>query len=130
MGKETWGKEKKSSFFSYPRKQGIETRSPGYKQLLIQPHITDKLNYVKASFDSPYGTVSSGWERKNGKIIVQVTIPVNTTANILLDEDTPSKIYEEGTVVTENRKFLSVDSKNGYTSITAGSGEYLFEYAE
>jgi len=109
---------------------GIEAVLPGYKQLLIQPHITDKLDYVKASFDSPYGTVSSGWERKNGKIIVQVTIPVNTTANILLDEDTPSKIYEEGTVVTENRKFLSVDSKNGYTSITAGSGEYLFEYAE
>ena len=48
---------------------GIEARSPGYKDILIQPHVTEKLNYSKASFESSYGTISSGWERKDGKMI-------------------------------------------------------------
>ena len=43
---------------------GIETRMPGYKHLVIQPHPTKKLSYSKASFESSYGTVASGWERK------------------------------------------------------------------
>ena len=47
---------------------GIETIGPGYKHILIQPHLSTRLNYAKASFESSYGTISSGWERKEGKV--------------------------------------------------------------
>ena len=50
---------------------GIETMRAGYKHIVIQPHPTKKLNYSKASFESSYGTIASGWERKEGKIIVR-----------------------------------------------------------
>ncbi len=49
---------------------GIETAEPGYKKLILQPHPTGRLSYAKAAFESPYGKVASGWERKDGKIIV------------------------------------------------------------
>ena len=63
---------------------GIETMDPGYKHIIIQPHPTKKLTYSKASFESSYGTVASGWERKGTKIIVSVKIPANTVATIIL----------------------------------------------
>jgi alpha-L-rhamnosidase len=42
---------------------GLELMTPGYKQITINPHPTDKLTFAKASFESSYGTISSGWER-------------------------------------------------------------------
>jgi alpha-L-rhamnosidase len=109
---------------------GLDAKSPGYKKLLIKPYISDKLTYAKATFESLYGTVVSGWERKEGKIIVKVIIPANTTAEILLPEGDPEQISESGTAVMGNRKLLSAGKENGRTAITAGSGEYLFEFAE
>jgi alpha-L-rhamnosidase len=109
---------------------GLDAKSPGYKKFLIKPYISDKLTYAKATFESLYGTVVSGWERKEGKIIVKVIIPANTTAEILLPEGDPEQISESGTAVMGNRKLLSAGKENGRTAITAGSGEYLFEFAE
>ncbi len=106
---------------------GIEARSPGYKDILIQPHVTDKLNYSKASFESSYGTISSGWEVKDGKIFVSVKIPANTNALILLPADDPSRIYESGAALAGNKKFRSVAKQDGVTAVETGSGEYLFE---
>ncbi|MFH0841862.1 MAG: family 78 glycoside hydrolase catalytic domain [Bacteroidota bacterium] len=106
---------------------GIEAKSPGYKDILIQPHITDKLNYSKASFESSYGTISSGWEIKDGKIFVSVKIPANTNALILLPEDDLSRISESGAALAGNKKFRSVAKQNGVTAVETGSGEYLFE---
>jgi len=114
----------------YTVSAGLDAKSPGYKKLLIKPYISDKITYAKASFESLYGTAASGWERKDGKIIVKVVIPVNTTALILLPEEDPAKISESGLAVVGNKKFLSVAKENGWTAITVGSGEYIFEFAE
>jgi alpha-L-rhamnosidase len=109
---------------------GIEARSPGYKEILIQPHITDRLTYSKASFESMYGTISSGWERKDGKIIIKVNIPANTNALILLPSDDPARVSEGGVTVAGNKKFKSVGKQNEMTALETGSGEYVFEIAE
>ncbi len=114
----------------YTVSAGLDAKSPGYKKLLIKPYISDKITYAKASFESLYGTAASGWERKDGKIIVKVVIPVNTTALILLPEEDPAKISESGSAVVANKKFLSVSKENEMTAITVGSGEYIFEFAE
>jgi alpha-L-rhamnosidase len=109
---------------------GIEARSPGYKDILLQPHITSRLSYSKASFESPYGTIASGWERKGGKIIVNVKIPANTNALILIPSDDPAKVSEGGSAVTGNKKFRSVSKQKNMTAIEAGSGEYVFEIVD
>jgi len=109
---------------------GLNTKSPGYKQLVIKPYITDKLTYAKASYESLYGTVASGWERKEGKIIVKIKIPANTVTEILLPENDPEKITENGKAIKGNSKFLSVVTENDRTKVTAGSGDYQFEFAE
>jgi alpha-L-rhamnosidase len=109
---------------------GIETGDPGYKHLILQPHPTNKLSFSKASFESSYGTVASGWERKENKVIVSVRIPANSTATIVLPVDATSKVTEAGKSMTDNKVFSSVKTENGKVLIESGSGDYTFEYPE
>jgi alpha-L-rhamnosidase len=109
---------------------GIETRDPGYKHLVIQPHPTGKLSYSKATFESPFGTVASGWERKENKIIVNVKIPANSTATILLTVESTVKVNSGGKSLADIKTFSSVKAENGKILIEAGSGSYSFEYPE
>jgi alpha-L-rhamnosidase len=109
---------------------GVETMDPGYKHLVIQPHPTEKLSYSKATFESGYGTVASGWERKEKKIIVTVKIPANSTATIILPAGSESIVTESGQKLADNKIFSSVKYENQKVLIETGSGNYTFEYPE
>jgi alpha-L-rhamnosidase len=109
---------------------GIETKGPGYKHLVLQPHPAKKLSYSKASFESPYGTVVSGWERKGTMITVTVKIPANAVATIMLPVNSPSKVRENGKIISENTNFSAVRTADDQLLFETGSGDYVFEYNE
>jgi alpha-L-rhamnosidase len=108
---------------------GIETASPGYKHIIIQPSPTGKLKYARASFESPYGTIRSGWEQNaDGKVQVRVRIPSNSVATIILPADQISKVTEGGLPLEKIPEFSNLRINDNKVSFEAGSGEYLFEY--
>ena len=72
---------------------GIETRDPGYKHLIIQPHPTEKLTYSKAHLKVHMVQLHQDGKEKDNKIIVNVKIPANTTATIILPVDSRCKSY-------------------------------------
>jgi alpha-L-rhamnosidase len=109
---------------------GIETMGPGYKHIIIQPHPSKKLTYSKASFESPYGKIASGWERKEGKVIVKVSIPVNTTATIILPAVSTDKVTADGKALSQNLYLKDVKTADKRITMQAGSGEYDFEITE
>jgi alpha-L-rhamnosidase len=113
---------------------GIEAMKQGYKQILIQPHPCRNLNYSKASFESQYGPIASGWERKDGKIVVRVNIPANTKAIIVLPVDDPAKVTQNGSPLSFNKadEFVIIQETKDKRSIgfSRGSGEYVFEFNE
>ena len=109
---------------------GIEIQSPGYKHILIQPHPSDSLTYSRATFESSYGTISSGWERKDGKIKINVIIPVNTTATITLPANNQDKVTESGKALPQNPFIKEVKIVDDKLTMQAGSGNYIFEYLE
>lgn len=87
----------------YEKIAGINILEPGYKKFSIRPMFVRGITWVKASCESAYGTIKSGWKCEKGLIKVDVTVPANTTAEIYLPEK------EEKIVV--------------------GSGDYHYEYA-
>ncbi|MGA1976578.1 MAG: family 78 glycoside hydrolase catalytic domain [Bacteroidales bacterium] len=120
---------------------GIEEKKPGYREILIQPHLTKRLDYSKATLESPYGTIASGWERIADRIIVHVTIPANTSATIKLPLADPVKltengqpfIAEKGTGEGKDKGDFSVTtgiSEEKTIEITRGSGNYTYEFPE
>jgi alpha-L-rhamnosidase len=109
---------------------GIEIGKPGYKHIIIQPHPTKRLEYSKASFESSYGTIASGWERKDYRIIVTVRIPANTTATLKLPVKDASLVSEKGKSISENPLFTGLKVENNQVLFEAGSGNYTFEFPE
>jgi alpha-L-rhamnosidase len=109
---------------------GIDEKEPGFRHILIQPHPSGKLQFSKASFESPYGTISSGWERKDGKVIVNISIPANTKATIVLPVDDPGRImFNSSLLPAEIKGTITAEAKKDgiYLSFESGSGNYVFE---
>ena len=105
---------------------GIEIGTPGYKNILIQPHPDGRLTYAKASYESNYGTISSAWKIKDGNIFLDVIIPANTTATITLPSAQLDKITESGKDINAGFKNIKQSGKN--VEIETGSGTYSFTY--
>ncbi len=56
----------------------------GENHFLIKPQPGGHFTFAKAEYKSVFGTVKSGWERKDGKTVFTVEIPSNCTADIVL----------------------------------------------
>ena len=80
---------------------GIRETSPGYRTIKLAPTLTKGLESVCAEFQSVYGTVVSGYECKDGKLRVFVTVPANCTAEVVIPE---------------------------HETVSVGSGSYEWEY--
>lgn len=109
---------------------GIELAKPGYKHIVIQPHPTKRLTYSKASFESSYGTISSGWERNGSKIVVRTTIPANTVATVKLPVSSSAMVTDYSKSISDNKNFSNIRVEGNQLLFEAGSGVYMFEYTE
>ena len=70
----------------YRRAAGIDTdgSGPGYRHLIIEPHVDPALPQLHVEYDSAYGTVISDWRQQNRTFTI--TIPANTTASVSLPD--------------------------------------------
>lgn len=63
---------------------GIRPAAPGYAETLVQPFVPSGLDRASAWVDTPYGRVSSAWERAGEGVALRVEVPGNTTAEVRL----------------------------------------------
>jgi alpha-L-rhamnosidase len=68
----------------YQTLAGIEEAAPGFQKILIKPSVVGDLTWVKAHFDSPYGRIVSNWKIDGAVLTMDVTIPANTTATVVV----------------------------------------------
>jgi len=68
----------------YQTLAGIRQAAPGFKKILIKPSVVGDLTWVYAHFDSPYGRIVSNWKIEGKILTMDVTIPANTTATIVV----------------------------------------------
>lgn len=65
---------------------GIQQNSSavGYKVIDIKPQRVGDINYAKATYHSVYGDIVSEWRITGDIFELNITVPVNTTANVYL----------------------------------------------
>ncbi|GAB4489527.1 MAG: alpha-L-rhamnosidase [Saprospiraceae bacterium] len=112
----------------YQAVAGLRLGEPGYKKILIKPHLTTKLTYAKASFQSSYGEIVSGWERTGDKIILRVSIPPNTSATIRLPRADNKEVRENGVPLGFSAGLKTASLKEDGLELEYGSGDYVFEW--
>lgn len=63
----------------------FDPAKPGFENIIIRPHFPRGLEWAEASLRTVRGTVRSAWHRDGNRVILEVTIPLNTTATIYAD---------------------------------------------
>lgn len=69
---------------------------PGFKQCIIQPSAPGDIRWVKAHHDSPYGRIGVHWQREGKAFQLDVEIPPNTRAMVILPGSTSGKSVGPG----------------------------------
>ena len=104
----------------------IDEKAPGYKHILIRPQPGGELNYAKASVESVYGHVESGWKIVDGKMKLRVEVPPNTTATVRLPKAKLEEVSEGGKPLSGREEFRGVKQAQDYVVVEVGSGSYEF----
>ena len=104
----------------YENLAGIQNdpSSVGFKKIRMEPVFPEKLKFVNASYDSPYGKIVSRWNREGDNLTWEITIPANTTAMVVLPTRFGIKL-EAGKNGIHN-----VKETDGKVFIELGSGKY------
>ena len=102
---------------------GIDTTTdaPGFKQIIIHPHLDAQMPAARAEYESVYGKIVSDWHgTPSGPFSLRVTIPANTSAKIFLPAIA-------GAHVTESGQTIDTHNENNSLLVKVGSGTYDFE---
>jgi alpha-L-rhamnosidase len=108
-----------------------DPEGPGYKRFLIKPGVLkDKpLDWVKARFESPYGTIRSEWRIRNGTLSLNVTVPPNTTGTLYIPTKDPGSIKEGNTPIQKTSGVKHLRDEKGCSVLELQPGQYNFETA-
>lgn len=83
---------------------------PGFKKIVMRPRLLNQLAWAKGSYNSVYGEIKSSWKWHGKKLIWNIEVPVNTTAEIILPQLQFKKMQVDGKdkeFKTENSTFSS-----------------------
>lgn len=107
---------------------GIDTdeSAPGYKRIVIKPHVGGNFTHASASLQTYYGEVSSGWKKENNQLVWDVNIPANTTATLYIPAKSAEAVKENNTVLSSAEGIKVQKAEEGYVVVEASSGKYQF----
>jgi len=104
---------------------------PGYKRFIIKPGVltSKRLDWVKGRFESPYGTIRSEWQLRNGTLELRVSVPPNTTATLYLPTTDPKSVKEGGIPLGTARGVSRLRDNTSQSVLELQPGNYVFETA-
>lgn len=106
---------------------GLQIVAPGYKKSRIAPLLeqTD-LSEARCSLRTPYGLLTSEWQRSEGELKLVVTVPVNASAEVVIPARSEQAVREGNVPAISTRGVQSATFKEGRLTLLIGSGRYEF----
>ena len=93
---------------------GIKALEAGYRKIQVAPAVGGGLTHGAGHYDSAYGAIATDWKTTGDDLALEVEVPVNTTAEVVLPAANAYAVTEGGQLLTD------VD---GVTDVTAADGE-------
>lgn len=105
-----------------------DAQEAGYKKIVISPKPGGNFTQADAKLESLYGTIQSAWKIVGNQMTMDVTIPVNTTASIVIPFADKASILVNNTDPAQLAylKKRNDDAKNQVFEV--GSGTYHIVY--
>jgi alpha-L-rhamnosidase len=112
------------SAWFYKNLAGINTDkdAAGFKRILFRPYFAPELTWAKGSHQSMYGEVKAGWTRSENIITYNLSIPANTTGEVVLPNN--KKILLNNVELSKSAPNVVIDKQNGTIKVKLGSGDH------
>jgi alpha-L-rhamnosidase len=119
---------------------GITPDSPGYRTIRLAPQMARDLGWASATTETVRGRVSCAWKQSPTEIRVDVSVPVNATAQVVIPKNLEMRevtvregdrpVWEKGRYVAGVPGVTGASQEGGAVRIEVGSGSYNFHLAE
>jgi alpha-L-rhamnosidase len=113
-------------FYSHVAGSDQETRSLGYKNIVIHPRPGGGLTSARAEYHSVRGRIASEWDLVDDTFQLRVTIPANTTATVHVPARDGDAITESKHPLEQAEGVKLLTRENGETIVAVGSGRCEF----
>ncbi|MCW2898814.1 MAG: rhamnosidase [Streptosporangiaceae bacterium] len=114
----------------YQNITGISAGEPGYRRVVIRPRPGGDVHRASGRYDSVYGPITTRWEVRDGRFTLDVSVPVNTTAEVWVPAASAGAVTEGGRKATTATGVRFVRTQDGNAVFTVGSGSYRFSAAQ
>ncbi len=116
---------------------GVRPRDPGYGHMIIQPRPAapgsneerQVIHWLNASYNSLRGRIVSNWRIDQDRFDLEVEIPANTTATVILPASDESRITESGQPLSQALGVQLVRMSGDRAILLVDSGKYRFSSA-
>ena len=113
---------------------GIEPQSPGFQHVRIHPRPPapdsnpqhPAIHWVQAHYDSIHGRVGVAWALQNELFRLDVEVPANTSASVILPASRNAVIQESGQAISMVKDVKLVRQDDQEVELSIGSGAYQF----
>ena len=113
-------------FYEYLAGIKSDALKPGFKHVIMKPHVVGDLTQVAASHASLHGAVSSKWVLADGKFEWKIQVPANTTATVSVPVQDGAAVLEGGAPAENAAGVTFVRKDPGYAVYEVVSGGYSF----
>jgi hypothetical protein len=103
-----------------------DENSTACSHIVISPELVGDITRAETSYMSVKGEIRTSWKKEAGIFNLEVSIPVNGMATIVLPQPDQNKISESGSGLSFAEGISNVRSSGGKTRVDVGSGKYTF----
>lgn len=115
--------------YFYESLGGIQssTQKAGFKQFIVNPEFSGQILSTKVSVPTPFGNIKNSWTSEDGFLTMNLEVPFNTEAKIILDKKKFESLKINDTsfdAFKDKNKVVIADA----TNMILGSGTYKIKY--
>ena len=99
---------------------------PGFKHVIMKPHVVGDLTSAAGTHRSLYGEIRSAWRIAGGRFEWAVAIPANTSATVYIPVQGDAAITESGTPADRAAGLRALRGEAGYRVFEVEAGTYQF----
>ena len=102
----------------------------GYKNVIIEPQPVDGIDWVDASYQAMNGKVEVHWEKVSRTFLLDVNIPFNSNAEIVLPVKNLANVLLNGNKIEKGQEVWEAEEREKKVIVTLPAGNYRFECRE
>ncbi|RED47825.1 alpha-L-rhamnosidase [Seonamhaeicola aphaedonensis] len=117
--------------YFYESLGGIQTstENAGFKEFVVNPQFPSQLTSTTVEVPTPYGTIHNAWKFENNTFKMNLKVPFNTKAKLVLSQEELESLVINGKSFADAKSEYNLEIEEN-SNVIIGSGDYEITYSK